>query len=143
MPHSDQRSQFRETRVAVILGISIFIGTFATAVHSAESDTPKTWTPSLMMQVKRAGAVQVSPDGKQVAFAVREAVMKDDKSEYLTHIHLANTDGKQARQLTRGDKSCDDPQWSPDGQWIAFVSSRAGKKNLWVIGASGGEAQQL
>ena len=87
--------------------------------------------------------VQVSPDGQQVAYAVREAVMDDDKSEYVTHIHLASADGSQATQLTRGEKSCDDPQWSPDGRWIAFLSSRVGKKNLWVIGANGGEAQQL
>ena len=102
------------------------------------------WTPSLMMKVKRLGSVQVSPDGKQVAFTVRQAVMEGGKSEYLTHIHLAGADGDgKPRQLTRGDKSCDDPQWSPDGQWIAFVSGRAGKKNLWAIKPGGGEAQQL
>ena len=34
------------------------------------------WTPALMMRVKQVGSVQVSPDGKQVAYTVRQAVME-------------------------------------------------------------------
>lgn len=103
----------------------------------------ESWTPSLMMQVKRIGSVQVSPDGRWAAFAVRSAVMSDTASEFVTHIHLATTEGRESRQLTQGDASCDDPQWSPDGRWIAFLSSRSGKKNLWLISPDGGEAQPL
>ena len=107
------------------------------------AEEPKTWTPSLMMQVKRIGSVQVSPDGKRVAFTVRQAVMEGDLSEYRTHIHLANIDGSDPWQFTRGEKSCDDPQWSPDGEWIAFVSNRVEKRNVWLIRPDGGEAMQI
>jgi dipeptidyl aminopeptidase/acylaminoacyl peptidase len=128
----------------VILGIgAVFLISSAAELQAAKPQIPAAWTPSLMMQVRRIGSVQVSPDGKQIVFTVRQAVMHGDKSEYLTHLHLANADGSQAAQLTQGDKSCDDPQWSPDGQWIAFVSSRSSKKNLWLIRPTGGEAQQL
>jgi dipeptidyl aminopeptidase/acylaminoacyl peptidase len=101
------------------------------------------WTLTLAMQVKQIGSVQVSPDGKQAAFTVRSAVMEVDKSEYLIHIYLAMANGKSSWQLTQGDKSCDDPQWSPDGEWIGFLTARLGKKNLWLIRAAGGEALQL
>ncbi|MDX1948091.1 MAG: S9 family peptidase [Pirellulaceae bacterium] len=106
------------------------------------ADKPDPWTPALMMNVKRVGSVVVSPDGKQTAFTVREAVMEDETSEYRTHIHLG-TVGGPTKQLTQGTKSCDDPQWSPDGKWLAFVSNRQGKKNLWLIRPDGGEAVQL
>jgi dipeptidyl aminopeptidase/acylaminoacyl peptidase len=119
------------------------VALLAQGVHAGDVEPPRSWTPSLMMQVKRVGSVQVSPDGKRVAFTVRQAVMDGDQSEYRTHLHLANVDGSQGRQLTQGDKSCDDPQWSPDGEWIAFVSNRVGKKNLWLIRPDGGEATQL
>ena len=116
----------------------------ATSVLAAdEAAAPPTWSPALMMQVKRVGSVQVSPNGQRVAYTVKQAVMEGDLSEYRTHIHLANADGSQPRQLTQGEKSSDDPQWSPDGKWIAFVSSRIGKKNLWAIQPDGGEAVQL
>src|SRR5262249_640250 len=71
-------------------------------------------TPDQLMKVKQVGSVQVSPDGKRVAFTVRQAVMDNDKSEYRTHIHLVNSDGSEAMQLTQGDVSCDQPRWSPD-----------------------------
>src|SRR5262249_24572681 len=103
----------------------------------------KTWTPQRMMQVKKVGGVAVSPDGKRVLFTVREAVMTPGKSEYLTHIHLANADGSEALQLTQGNKSCDEPQWSPDGNWIGFLSARSGKRNVWLMPSKAGEAQQL
>lgn len=95
------------------------------------------------MKVKGVGNVQVSPDGRRVVFAVTEAVMTDDRSESLTHIHTANIDGSDDRQLTYGEKSCANPQWSPDGRWLAFTSERSGKNNLWLLRTDGGEAQQV
>src|SRR5436190_10001172 len=112
--------------VAVILII-------AAPIQAALPNKPVAWTPAEMLKVKRIGAVQVSPDGQHAVFTVRQPVTDGDKSEYLTHLHLGDVNGRSFRQLTQGDKSCDDPQWSPDGIWIAFLSERSGKKNLWLI----------
>jgi dipeptidyl aminopeptidase/acylaminoacyl peptidase len=112
------------------------------AAQEKKADAPR-WTPEGTFKIKDVGNVQVSPDGKRVAFTVRQAAMDGEKSEYLTHIHVANADGSEAFQLTQGDKSCDNPQWSPDGERIAFASSRSGKSNLWLIRLRGGEAERL
>lgn len=104
---------------------------------------PTAWTPEQLMKVKQVGSVQVSPDGKRVAYTVRQAVMNNDKSEYRTHIHLANSNGGEAMQLTQGDASCDQLRWSPDGQTIAFLSARSGKRIIWLIATHGGEARPL
>ena len=129
--------------LATVLAASILASWLSGVACAADSDAPLQWTPSLMLEVKRIGSVQVSPDGTRAAFTVRQAVLAEDRSEFVTHIHLAAVQGGQSRQLTQGEKSCDDPQWSPDGEWIAFVSSRGGKKNLWLIRPDGGEAVQL
>ena len=131
----------RVKHLALALGACLMLSSAATL--AADPVPPAGWTPELMLRLKRVGSVQVSPDGKQVAFTARVAVMEADKSEYLNHIHLGRTDGGPSRQITQGDKSCDDPQWSPDGLAIAFLSSRGGKKNLWLIRPDGGEASQL
>ncbi len=101
------------------------------------------WTPELMLKLKSVGSVQVSPDGRRVLYTAREAITEGEKSQYLTHIHVANIDGSDPFQLTYGDKSASEPAWSPDGKWIAFISDRSGKDNVWIIRTSGGEAQQL
>src|SRR5262249_18424936 len=114
---------------------------------TSAAEGPKTgsldWTPATAMKVKPVGGVQVSPDGKRVAFTVRQPVMDGDRSEDLTQIHLVNADGSEHVQLTRDDKSSDNPQWAPDGEWIAFTSTRSGKNNIWLIRPKGGEAQRL
>src|SRR5262249_28341689 len=126
-------------RVIAVAWAAMWLPTFI--LPSLADDRPREWTPDLMMTVKQVGNVVPSPDGRRVAFTVRQAVMTGDKSEYLTHVHVANIDGSGSRQLTRGDKSCDSPQWSPDGSSIAFLSARVGKTNVWLIPIDGGEAE--
>src|SRR5262245_61084147 len=116
----------------------------AVRAFAAADPRPAGWTPELMLKVKGVGDVAVSPDGKRVAFAVSTAAMDGERSEWVSQIHVASADGKHSVQLTRGDKSATNPAWSPDGQWIAFLTPRAGPKaNLWRIRVDGGEAEQL
>jgi dipeptidyl aminopeptidase/acylaminoacyl peptidase len=115
----------------------------ATLGLSDESKKTTGWTPELMMKVKEITSVVPSPDGKRVIYAVREALMDGEKSEYRTQLHVASGDGGNHFQLTQGDKSSEDPQWSPDGQTIAFVSDRSGKRKVWLIPVHGGEAWEL
>lgn len=101
------------------------------------------WTPELAMKVKNVGSVRVSPDGRKVVYTVNQALMAPDKSEFISQIWTANTDGSEPLQMTFADKSSDNPQWSPDGRLVAFTSSRSGKSNLYVMRLIGGEAEKI
>ena len=101
------------------------------------------WTPELAMKVKNVGSVRVSPDGRRVVYTIDQAMMAPDKSEFVSQIWTANTDGSDPLQLTFAEKSSSNPQWSPDGRMIAFTSSRSGKNNLYVLRLVGGEAEQV
>ncbi|MFY9610939.1 MAG: S9 family peptidase [Blastocatellia bacterium] len=109
----------------------------------AAADSPSAWTPDLMLKVNTITAVRPSPDGKKVAFTVTEPITTAERSEYVTQIHLANADGSGSMQITFADKSSSDPQWSPDGAYLAFTSSRSGKNNIHLMRLGGGEAEQL
>ena len=36
-----------------------------------------------------------------------------------------------------------EPQWSPDGRWISYVSDRSGTPEIWLWSVEGGEASRL
>jgi dipeptidyl aminopeptidase/acylaminoacyl peptidase len=72
----------------------------------------------------------------------------DDKHR---HLWVVTVPGGEAKQITDGQSWNDtDPQWSPDGTRIAFVSDRTGKADddsqntdVWVISATGGELTKI
>lgn len=139
-----RRSSCQPSTTQICLPLGMFaLLLLAGTVRADELPASADWTPELMMRVKQIGSVQVSPDGKQVAYTVRQALLDGGKSEYLTHIRLANSDGSNDRQLTQGSLSCDNPQWSPDGKWLAYVSKSTNKKNVWLTPATGGKREPL
>ena len=80
---------------------------------------------------------------ERVLYTVNEPVMTTEKSEYLTQVWTASASGGDAYQMTFGEKSSTNPDWSPDGRWIAFTSSRSGKNNLYLMRSTGGEAEMI
>jgi dipeptidyl aminopeptidase/acylaminoacyl peptidase len=95
-----------------------------------------------LLTIKSVGGTQISPDGKWVAYTVGYGDFKTDA--FMNQIWLVESNGGRKFQLTRGDKSATNPRWSPDGQWLAFLSNRSEDKNqIFLINPLGGEAQQL
>jgi dipeptidyl aminopeptidase/acylaminoacyl peptidase len=95
-----------------------------------------------LLKVTSVGGVQISPDGTSVAYTVTETDFKQDA--YITQLWLANVASGKTVQLTRGEKGIGTAQWSPDGAWLSFTSSRVGDKNqIFLINPQGGEALQL
>jgi len=94
-----------------------------------------------LLSLKRVGSPAISPDGRQVAYTVRETDWDDNA--YETQIWIVPAAGGEPRQITRGDKAGSSPAWSPDGRWLAFATDRGAKRQVYRIDPTGGEAEAL
>lgn len=78
-----------------------------------------------------------SPDSKVLAIVLQETGW--DK------IWLIPAAGGKPRELTFGTGEDEEPVYSPDGKWIAFVSNRSlpEERHIWVVPAGGGRPHRL
>jgi len=108
-------------------------------------------TGAYTLTIKLAGLVvqngfrpHLSPDGSQIVFTRLSSTASDAQSD----IWLINTDGSGLTRLTDTSAASEfSPQWTPDGQSIAFVrkdgpygSNTMG--NLWEIQRDGSSEQE-
>jgi dipeptidyl aminopeptidase/acylaminoacyl peptidase len=83
-----------------------------------------------------------APDSKSVVCVVKSVDRENDG--YKTSLWQFPLDGSPGRQLTQGDAGSDSsPRWSPDGERLAFLSTRTGNPQIHVLDRAGGEARQL
>jgi len=84
---------------------------------------------------------QISPDGRQAAYVLVTVNAKHDG--YETSLWLVATDGASPpRRVTAGPHDAT-PRWSPDGSVLAFLRSKDGHAQIYLLSLAGGEAQQL
>jgi dipeptidyl aminopeptidase/acylaminoacyl peptidase len=110
----------------------------------AQTGAPAVWSPEMQIKVRAIATPRVSPDGRRVVYTVSDPVTTADRSEYVSQVWMATADGRENIQLTFADKSSTNPKWSPDGNWVAFTSTRKeSKNNLYLLRAAGGESEAL
>ncbi|MBN1873373.1 MAG: prolyl oligopeptidase family serine peptidase [Anaerolineae bacterium] len=98
-----------------------------------------------LIELPRPTDAQIAPDGTRVAYVVNRPDW--EQNTYISQIWLVETGGEQPqpRQLTFAKQSSTQPRWSPDGQWLAFLSKREGDAHtqIYRISPFGGEAERL
>ncbi len=124
----------------VVLLLAIGAGGSITAAQ--QSAAPRPISVDDFFAYREAHDPQVAPDGQYVAYTVSSSSLKDDKPE--TRIYMVPAAGGEAVALTAEGVSSDNPRWSPDGKFLAFLSERSeGKTQVYLLNRLGGEAQRL
>jgi dipeptidyl aminopeptidase/acylaminoacyl peptidase len=96
-----------------------------------------------LVRLERVTDPQVAPDGRSVAFVIRETDMEANRGR--TDIWLLDLTQKNAtpRRLTQNDANDSSPRWAPDSRAIYFLSTRSGQSQVWRLPLTGGEASRV
>src|SRR5215469_10527337 len=104
-----------------------------------------------------------SPDGRRIAYtaqqeqtAEEEKKQKDkddtlvvDQNHKMSRIWIIDVDTKKTTELVKGDYSTTDPQWSPDGKTIAYVTVPTPKADdgnvtdIWTVDLESAKPRKL
>ncbi|MDQ6699528.1 MAG: S9 family peptidase [Acidobacteriota bacterium] len=88
----------------------------------------------------RVADTQISPDGKSVVAVVSRPNYEENRFD--AELVLVEIATQQQRVLTHDRRSVSFPRWSPSGDRLAFLSSVAGKPQIFVMPMMGGDAIQ-
>jgi dipeptidyl aminopeptidase/acylaminoacyl peptidase len=120
--------------ISLVYVLSVFVFVFA-------APGEKRMTIENSLAIKQAGAPQLSPDGKWVAYTISEWDRKENAR--VSHVWLASTSGGRSVKLTNGLKGESSPQWSPDGLSLSFLAERDKETQIWILPVLGGESDRL
>jgi len=121
----------------LVLGAAIAAATNAVAA-------PRGLTIEDLASMDRVGSPVLSPDASRVVYTVRATNM--EKNRGITQLWMIDLKASKPApvQLTQHDASSSQPQWSPSGDAVYFVSGRSGSAQVWRLPMNaGGEAVRV
>jgi dipeptidyl aminopeptidase/acylaminoacyl peptidase len=119
----------------------LLLGT-ALAASSATA-APRGFTVEDLVRMERVGSPVLSPDASRVLYTVRATNM--DKNRGNTQLWLLDLRAPKAApvRLTQAEASSTDPEWSPTGDAIYFLSAAPVRQQVWRLPLAGGEASKV
>lgn len=123
-----------------ISGLLIFGSAAALLVTASAHAQVRTFASGDLYKLRSAGGVTLSPDGARLAYTVSNNDGPGRPYSQLWVMTLA--DGRSLR-LAKEKESSGSPEWSPDGQWIAYSGKQGDKSGLMVSHPDGSAAKFL
>ena len=131
-----------EKLVATLAGLALVpaLGAQAPAAPSPAARL-RPFSPDDVVRIRDVREPQISPDGGWVAYTVSTSDTAEDRSK--SAVWMASWDGRRNVRLTTSKPGESTPRWSPDGRWLAFLSSRDDEHTqLWLLDRQGGEGRK-
>ena len=136
--------------MASLLAAALLLAVAASAAHA-----PRPLTPGDVYRLKTVNDPELTPGGKLVVYEVTTVDAYKDKR--VSHLWMVPADGKAEAKPFLGDLPARFPRWSPDGRWLAFISTGSGgqankeslplastaKQQIWVVARDGQERRRI
>ncbi|MCA1593199.1 MAG: S9 family peptidase [Acidobacteria bacterium] len=113
----------KSSSIVFLLVIAFLLSPLVPRARMQESSKRRGITPEDYFAFEFLSDPRLSPDGRLVAYVVTTVDQKQNRRQ--SNIWLVASDGtRPPRQFTTSAQSSSSPRWSPDGQSLAFLSSR-------------------
>ncbi len=100
----------------------------------------RAFTISDLYRVKSVSGVQLSPDGKTLAYNAGRQDLKEHKS--YSDVYISGTDGKAVKAITTNGKG-HLTSWSADGKTLYYTSDIDGNQQLMAYAVATGNSRQV
>lgn len=121
------------TSSAAVLSLCLALASPALARPMTQTD---------LATLKRLGAPTLSPDGKMIAYQLRETDMAANKG--ITDIYMMpSIGGAPVKIASKPDKNEHDPAFSPDGKFLYYISNESGSDQIWRVPVTGSKPSQV
>jgi dipeptidyl aminopeptidase/acylaminoacyl peptidase len=94
-----------------------------------------------LFRIKRVSAPAISPDGKFVAYVVGTVDKVANRTS--TDIWLVSSAGGDAKPLIASPANESNPQWSPDGKTLSYISTASGEAQISLYDMEKGTSKPL
>ena len=94
--------------------------------------------PVLREQTLYRTRPDVSIDGKRIIYS-----SSGGAADEFNHLYVLPIDGGEPYKVTFGSFDDFHPRWSPDGEWIAYISNEGGLPQLYLLETYGGERRKI
>ena len=110
-------------------------------ISTTLSAEKRPFTVDALYDIKSVSDPQISPDGREIAFVISETDYKKGTSN--SDIYIIDADGSNLRRVTFSEKADFNPRWSPDGNYLMFLSSREKGVQIWLLPTKIGEPERV
>jgi dipeptidyl aminopeptidase/acylaminoacyl peptidase len=97
--------------------------------------------PDDVYALREITALEVSPDGKFLAYTLERADRKEDSFRH--ELWLSGADGKNARRVCRPTDDCTEPKFAPDGKRLAYLSDANEGTQIFVAKVGDGRGRAI
>ncbi len=129
-------------RATGLLILSLCVMATSQAQTRESTSKPNRLTVDHLLQLAEVSDPQTSPEGDWIAYTVSRD--DTDADESRDRIWMVPSRGGEAVPMTVENQSSSQPRWSPDGRYLAFLSSRDEQPvQVYRLSRQGGEAIQI
>ncbi len=145
----DLRARRAKQRVWIVRGARFALVVLLLAAYITyrrlSAPPPPVVQPTLGASLAREATLRALTATPEPVITYRGLIAFEEHRDGSSDIILLNASGGQVDRsnLTQSPAAESHPAWSPDGEWIAFLSDRSGKNEIYMMTVAGSRLTQI